>query len=376
MTVYKRTSPKTGRVTWYTSFYYTDWQGNRRQKKKEGFNKQADAKEFERGFLERIAGNPNMTFEALSTLYLQDYKEHYRPTSYDSRRFSLESYVLPYFKELPINAITPGIVRKWQTIRISANTHAPSSLRSMHATLSSVLNFAVKYYGLPNNPARLAGAMGTGKSRPLQFWTLAEFKQFQEAVKDNILYYTIYTTLFYTGIRKGELLALTLSDFDTAAETLTISKTYRRLRGRDLIQPPKTEKGNRTIAVPPFLLDIIRAYAARIYGLEPHQRLFENTSVPSLKYNLDKYSALAGVKRIRVHDLRHSHASLLIEQGFSPLVIKERLGHEDIQTTLNTYSHLYPGKQEEISSRLQEMATGKQKKKVHRFILRKIRIEK
>ena len=70
--------------------------------------------------------------------------------------------------------------------------------------------------------------------------------------------------------------------------------------------------------------------------------------------------------------MRHSHASLLIEQGFSPLVIKERLGHEDIQTTLNTYSHLYPSKQEEIAGRLQDLATGKQKKKLRRFFLRKI----
>ncbi len=372
MTVYKRTSKKTGRVTWYTIFYYSDWTGSRRQKKKEGFKKQADAKEFERSFLERVAGNPDMTFQALSDLYMQDYKEHYRPTSYENRRFSLDSYVLPYFKDLPINAITPGIVRKWQTVRISANTHAPSSLRSMHATLSAVLNFAVKYYGLPNNPARLAGTMGKEKSRPLQFWTLAEFKQFQDVVKDNTLYYTIYTTLFYTGIRKGELLALTLADFDFAAGTLTISKTYRRLRGQDLIQPPKTEKGNRTIAVPPFLLDVIRYYASQIYGLEPNQRLFENTSVPSLKYNLDKYADLTELKRIRVHDLRHSHASLLIEQGFSPLVIKERLGHEDIQTTLNTYSHLYPSKQDEISARLQDLATGKPKQKKLRFFIRKI----
>jgi integrase len=358
MTIYKKTSPKTGIVSWYTTFYYTDWAGNHRQKKKEGFKKQADAKNYEHDFLERIAGTPDMTFKALADLYLQDYKEHYRPTSYENRKFSLDSYVLPYFKDLPINAITPGSVRKWQTVCMSNTNYAPSSLRTMHVTLSAVLNFAVKYYGLSNNPARIAGTMGKEKTRPLEFWTLEEFKRFQKTIKDNLLYSTIYTILFYTGIRKGELLALTLSDFDTVAGTLTISKSYRRLHGQDLIQAPKTEKGNRTIAIPPFLLDIVNYYAAHIYGLTPHQRLFEHTSAPSLKYNLDKYADIAGLKRIRVHDLRHSHASLLIEQGFSPLIIKERLGHEDIQTTLNTYSHLYPSKQEEIAGRLQRLATN------------------
>ena len=373
MSTGKKISPKTGKISWFATFYYTDWTGTRRQKKKEGFATQREAKEFERAFLERAAGNPDMTFQALTDLYLQDYKEHYRPTSYENKSYNLQNYVLPFFKDIPINAIAPGTVRKWQTVQTSTNAFAPSTLHLMHSILSAVLNFAVKYYGLPNNPARLAGTMGKEKSRPLDFWTLDEFKQFQEAVKGNAIYYTMYTLLFYTGIRKGELLALALSDFDFAAGTLTISKTYKRLYGHDLIQPPKTDKGNRTIAIPPFLLDIIKDYAARIYGLKPQQRLFEATCVQSLKYNLDKYSALAKVKRIRVHDLRHSHASLLIEQGFSPLVIKERLGHEDIQTTLNTYSHLYPSKQEEIAGRLQDLATGSGTKKIRRFTIRKIR---
>ena len=372
MTVYKRTSTKTGRVSWYATFYYTDWTGKRRQKKKEGFATQREAKEFERDFLERAAGSPDMTFAALADLYLQDYKEHYRPTTYAAKDYNIRTYLLPYFKDIPINAIAPVTVRKWQTVQTSTNSYAPSTLHLMHATLSSVLNFAVKYYCLPNNPARLAGAMGTLKTGSIDFWTLTEFKQFQEAIKDNQLYYTIFTLLFYTGIRKGELLALTLADFDYAAGTLSISKTYKRLNRQDVIQPPKTEKGNRTINLPPFLLDVIRDYAAHIYGLTSRQRLFENTSVFSLKHNLDKYADLAQVKRIRVHDLRHSHASLLIEQGFSPLVIKERLGHEDIQTTLNTYSHLYPSKQEEIAGRLQDLATGTTKKKPRRFHLRKV----
>ena len=108
--------------------------------------------------------------------------------------------------------------------------------------------------------------------------------------------------------------------------------------------------------MPPFLVDILQTYMGKLPGLASDNRLFEIVSVWGAGRTLRKYAAAAGLPRIRIHDLRHSHASLLIEQGFSPLAIRDRLGHEDIQTTLNTYSHLYPNKQEEISSRLQQLA--------------------
>ena len=91
-----------------------------------------------------------------------------------------------------------------------------------------------------------------------------------------------------------------------------------------------------------------------IYGYKPNERLFPTTK-SSLYRAMKKYSELAGVKKIRIHDLRHSHASLLIEKGVPPLAISERLGHEDIQTTLNTYSHLYPNKQNEIADMLSSL---------------------
>lgn len=358
MSVYKKTTAS-GKVSWYAIFYYRDWNGQRKQKKKEGFATQREAKAYERDFIERRSGTPKMTFAALVDNFLTDYKQRHRITSYENRRFALDRYILPSFQHIPIDEITPSMVRQWQGEMINTGQYAESSLRSIHAVLSTVLNFAVKYYGLPNNPARLAGAMGKDKPPAMDFWTLAEFKRFQQAVEGHEPYYTIYTLLFYTGIRKGELLALTLGDFDFTENTLTISKSYRRLKGGvDVIQPPKTEKGNRVIAVPRYVLDIVQRFAASIPGLTPKHRLFECTSVPSLKYNLDKFADIARVHRIRVHDLRHSHASLLIEQGFSPLVIKERLGHEDIQTTLNTYAHLYPSKQEEIAAKLEKLAAG------------------
>ena len=228
-------------------------------------------------------------------------------------------------------------------------------LKTIHIALSAVFNFAVKYYKLPSNPARIAGSMGSTKTPTMNFWTLSQFKAFQGTLPEGDLYAVAFSLLFYTGIRKGELLALTPADFDLKAGILTISKTYQRIKRQDVIQPPKTEKGFRKIALPPFIVDMMKDCFCRLNNPVKNQRVFDSITMTALLRALNKGAKAAGLPHIRVHDLRHSHASLLIEQGFSPLVIKERLGHESIETTLNTYSHLYPTKQSEIAEKLQAL---------------------
>ncbi len=357
MPVYKKTT-KTGKVSWYAIFYYRDWNGQRKQKKKEGFSTQREAKAYERDFLERRAATPSMTFAALVDIYLEDYKSRNRATTYQTTENIINTHILPAFRDLPINEITPATIRSWQNTLLSSGKYADSYLSRVHVSLSSMFNFAVKYCGLASNPARLAGSIGKTKSHTMSFWTLEQFKACQQITKEP--YTTIFTMLFYTGLREGELLALTPGDIDPQAGTLAVTKTYKRIGKEDIIQPPKTEKSRRVISLPPFLVDMLQQYISTLYGIKDDQRIFECVGVTAMRKTLDKYAAAAGLPRIRVHDLRHSHASLLIEQGFSPVVIRDRLGHEDIQTTLNTYSHLYPNKQEEIASRLEELGTPKE----------------
>ena len=149
-------------------------------------------------------------------------------------------------------------------------------------------------------------------------------------------------------------MALTPADIDTDAHTIAISKSYQRLNGKDLITEPKTPKSNRCISIPIFLENIIVDYMSKIYGLTADARIFPYNKF-KLKRALQRGCKLSGVKQIRLHDLRHSHASLLIELGFSPLLIADRLGHEKVETTLNTYSHLYPHRQSEVALKLQEL---------------------
>ena len=130
---------------------------------------------------------------------------------------------------------------------------------------------------------------------------------------------------------------------------------------------PKTEKSIRKVAIPDFLYQEINEWMKMLYGLEHDDLLFEFNSNHTLNGILDRSAAKAGVKRIRVHDLRHSHASLCIEAGISVLLLSERLGHENIETTLNTYSHLYPNKQAALASDLDMLAKGEKSLKKNSY---------
>lgn len=345
---------KTNRGTWYCSFYYTDWNGERKKKKKEGFKTKTKALEFERQFLERSQGSPDMTFNTLFDLYLTDCKSRLKPTTCENKEFLVNHKILPYFSDIPINTIEPSMIRKWQNEIISSESNPkPSYLKSIHVQLSAIFNYAVRYYKLPSNPAKICGAMGANKSDPINFWTIDEFNHFI-AFSDVSMYTVIYHILFWSGMRIGECLALTLNDFDFTRKTVSITKSYARYRQQDIILDPKTPKSKRTITIPQFLCDVIATYVDKLYGYNDDDRLF-----PIIKSTINKHiiktAEKAELKRIRIHDLRHSHASLLIEQGFSPLLISERLGHENIQTTLQTYSHLYPNKHYEVAEKLDQI---------------------
>lgn len=172
------------------------------------------------------------------------------------------------------------------------------------------------------------------------------------AVEDKSASKTIFELLFWTDMRSGELLALALNDFEN--KTVSINKNYARLNFEDLILPPKTPKSKRSITIPDFLCDIVEEYSQKLYDYDPDDRLFNVTKF-YFTHEMIRGCKKFGVKRIRIHDLRHSHASLLIELGFSPLLIAERLGHEKVKTTLQIYSHLYPNKHSEVAEKLEEL---------------------
>ena len=251
--------------------------------------------------------------------------------------------------------ITSADIIKWQNIMINYRNekgkgYADTYLRTINNQLSAIFNHAVKYYNLPQNPVRKAGSMGREKAREMQVWTKEEYLKFSESIKDNQDSFHAFEILYWCGIRIGELLALTGRDFDFEKRTLTINKSYQRLGRKDYITAPKTEKSNRVITMPEFLCQEIHKYLRKRRRVHSTKRIF-TMSKNFLHTEMRRGADLAGVKRIRIHDLRHSHVSLLISMGFTPVDIAGRLGHESIDITLH-YAHMFPTRQTEMADRL------------------------
>lgn len=343
--------------TWYVKCYYTDYTGTKRQRKKRGFKLQRDAKEWERNFLETKQADLTMTFENFVEIYNEDMRHRLREYTFTQKQYVINKKLLPFFGKIPVSQITPAHVRKWQNELISYRddndkAYAETYLKTINNQLTAILNYAVRYYDLKENPCRKAGSIGKSHAEEMDFWTTDEFKRFLEKIPDKPQARAGFLTLYYTGIRTGELLALEYCDIDFDGCKLTVNKSYQRISGRDVITPPKTPKGIRTISIPEFLRDELKGYTELLYGLRKHDRLFPCTK-SFFEHEMLRGTKNGDVKRIRLHDVRHSHASLLIELGFSPLAIADRLGHEKVETTLNTYSHLFPHKRDEVAEKLQ-----------------------
>lgn len=338
------------RGTWYCCFYFTDWQGEKQRKTKRGFTKQKDAKEWERSFLDKLQSNPQMTMESLISLYISDMENRLRLSTMSTKEHMIKTKVQPYFGKMKISDIKPTTIRHWQN-EMMKQGFSETYLKAINNQLCAILNYAVKYYGLRENPCHKAGTMGRKHAKEMSFWTREEYLAFSAAIEDKPQMHAAFQVLYWCGIREGELLALTREDIDLDDKTLSVTKSYQRIGGKDIITEPKTPKSNRAIAMPDFLCDELREYLDRLYDKAPDSRIFPLTK-HGLYREMIRGSSKADIDKIRVHDLRHSHASLLIELGFSPLLIAERLGHENIETTLNTYSHLYPNKQEELAQTL------------------------
>ena len=338
--------------TWYCKFYYTDWNGQKRQKLKRGFQLQREAKDFERKFLEQLAKNPDITFESLYHKYRDFKKNRVRATTLETQCNAIELHILPFFRDLVVSAITPADVAEWQNELLKKGFTASHS-RQINAYLKMLFKYAVDYLGLRESPVK--SQICKPERGNISFWTPEEYAIFSDHIKGNIELFTAFEILFYTGMRKGELLALTLEDISFTDKTIRINKTLAYVAGEYVFQPPKTQKSNRIIDAPQFLLDEITAYISRIYDPRPDQRLFNRSRVWLGEAMTYACRDLPDLKPIRVHDLRHSHASMLINLGANPLMIAERLGHEDVKMTMNIYSHLFKSHQKEIIEKLEKV---------------------
>lgn len=335
---------------WMIQYRYRDWTGVLRKSCKRGFNTKHEAEEWLARFLLQEAHDLDMKFSDFAEIYMNDMDNRLREHTMSTKEHIIKTKILPYFGEKPINKITVADVRCWQNALIRKH-YSQTYLKTINNQLNAVFNYAVRYYDLSSNPCQKAGSMGKAKADEKEIWTKEEFQQFADSVMDKRVPWLSFTILFWTGLRIGELLALTWEDIDLEKKTLRVNKSYQRLNKKDLITAPKTPKSNRVIFIPQFLVDDLRDYHDSLYAPQPQDRVLPVTK-STLEKDMKRGCKLSGVKKIRIHDLRHSHASLLAELKLTPNEAAERLGHENIETTLNIYSHVYPEKQEKLAERL------------------------
>ena len=356
MPAYKYTL-KDGKTTrWRAKFYAEDWTGARRQICRRGFKTQREAREFERSFLDRQNDTSDILFSSLVENYLEDMSHRLKPTTMENKRFIIRGKLLPYFGGLRVCDIDAIRIRRWQNELISyrdgnGKPFSQTYLKTVNNQLSALMNYAVSHYRLPRNPCRAAGSMGRGSAGEMRIWTQEQYERFSGAIQKPSVRLA-FDILFYTGIRSGELLALTPADI-LPSRRIDINKNYARVGGEELFLEPKTPKAKRCISIPGFLYKDIQEYVARLYGIEKGDRIFYFTK-SALYKEIKRIAAKVGLPPIRVHDLRHSRASMLIDLGFSALEIADRLGHESVKTTLDTYSHLYPDKDRLLADRLDQ----------------------
>lgn len=284
------------------------------------------------------------TFGDLCALWLENVRARSKESTYLDAYSRTHQKILPFFQSKKLKDITPATILEWQN---TLEGYKFSYKKSLRTALASVFKFGERYYELKNPMLKVEPLRNLEGKKEMLFWTPEEFRLFAASVSPK--YKTFFNFLYVTGCRKGEALALSTSDIDYDSRTATINKslTNKTKKGAYAVTTPKNSASVRTVKLPQWLVEDIKNEA-------PAKGYLFGGETPLSTSNIDRAFAeaiaKAGIKKIRVHDLRHSCASMLISQGVSIVAVSRRLGHSDIEQTLNTYSHMLPKDEERIIS--------------------------
>ena len=249
MPAYKYKTSK-GKVKWYANFFITDWTGKRKRICKRGLDTKAEAKKYELDTLSMEKRTSDIPFASLAENYLNDMESRLKPTTMATKRNIIQKHIVPYFGELKLCDIDALRVRSWQNHVMSLRDEngkpfSQTYLRSVHAQLSAILNYAVLHYNLAINPCHVSDPMGKSKARAMKIWTREQYTQAIANEKKSAVKLA-FDILFYTAMREGEMLALTPADI-LPERKIRICKNFAVLEGNQLILETKTDKSNRRL---------------------------------------------------------------------------------------------------------------------------------
>lgn len=349
---------KTG--TWYYRIrVYDDYGTYIKQSKKRGFKTKKEAKEAEAlaGIIEVKSG---ISFQTVEKAYMSHYKIKNKPVSAYTIERRIEVHIMPCFGKRKMENISVRDILEWQNDLVRKGLSV-GYIQAIKTTLSSIFLHGMRYYNLKANPVTVAESVKQKYKPEMKFWTIAELRQFLKLI-DDPLHYALFSTLFWTGLRRSELLALRWVDIDGNVIHVRHSIAAKEGSGTWRLSTPKTPGSRRDILMTSELKSIIDD----LFKRQRHQVEFNRDyfifgdvkpmGATTLLRIYNNYIAISSVKRIRIHDFRHSFASALIEAGVDIMVLAKMMGHTSREQIYKTYGHLYPDKQAEAIQKLESVS--------------------
>ncbi|MDM5460557.1 tyrosine-type recombinase/integrase [Bacillus cereus] len=359
---------KSGKWYFVASLGY-DERGKRVQHWERGFSTQREAKRAYDDYMNNysttdIKKNSSISYkEFYETYFKPDYKRSVSTRTFENRISSMNLHFTFFFSK-KLKDISRPLIKQWHN-KLSEN-YSSAYIRNLHGLFQKSLDLAVTLGLLQKNIAKQVGNVKKVKKK-VDFWTKEEFEKVISTfdISDYHEHFSFITIwlLFMSGLRFGEAQALEWNtDIDFEEKTLTVNKSmYYKNANEFYITEPKTKASNRIIALDDDTIDFLKDWKKVQSQNCPSKYVLSYNGAPTNRsatfHIIERHSKLANVHRIRTHALRHSHASLLISLGENALVVRDRLGHEDIQTTLGTYGHLYPNMNREVANKLKNVVT-------------------
>lgn len=370
MPIYKvNGEKKDGKQKYLVRLNYQDSYGKSRQLTRTAYGSE-EAKQLERELSYRIKiekPSKKLSLSQLKDEYIKNKKHEVRETSLDKSDRILKRYVLTdKLKDIKIDKLTVPILQEWKT-ELNETELSTTSKQNIYGEFRALLNYAVKMEYTPKNNLIKIGNFKAPleNKKEMLFYTPDEFKKYisqaklfaEEHQQQGSLYgwnvYIFFMIAFYMGMRKGEIHALSWTDIDFKNHMINITKSLaQKLSGGDRITPPKNASSIRSIEIPKPLENALKQHYSRCESIKGFSdkwfvcggtKALRDSSLSKLNH---KFADMADIKRIRIHDFRHSHASLLANEGINIQEIAKRLGHSKIEMTWNRYSHLYPRESE------------------------------
>lgn len=332
----------------------------------------SNAKDLENRLLKEYSdkkiNTSSMTLDELFRDYNKNTGAEVRRSTLNKRLNVYSLHIAPYLGDKRLKDLNTKVLTEWKNAENSKDLSL-TTRKNAYSYLRAVLNYGVKMEYINFNPLNKVDNFkdSYAEEKEIQFYTPEEFKAYITIAlenarnKDYYDFYVFFMIAYFTGLRKGEIHALRWNCIK--GNMLSVKKSItQKLKGGDVETPPKNKSSVRTIKIPAQLLNCLNEHKARQQEIIKDWNdngficgYYAPLRDTSIDYENRKYSSQRKLKRIRIHDFRHSHASFLINNNISRLEVAHRLGHSTVEQTLKTYSHLFPNEEDKATELLEKI---------------------